>query len=111
MTTDEEIILTKFKDFDKGLLSPAEYLNMVSSRKNKSSHSLITKGYVEEVPTQVNGEVHNFYRLTDKANLYFLPFWKKSYIYIRKDIRTVLVAIIAAIGTTVAVNLIKSWPT
>jgi len=97
MKKEEREVLEKFHNYHSGLLSPMEYFNLMSDRNNKISHSLISQAYVEEVPTIKNDTHYTFYRLTEKAQRLFYPFYKRWWCVVRQDLRTVLIALVTAL--------------
>lgn len=83
----EKIILKKAVKDKRGLFSPADMINGIAERDKKALHRLITRGFIEEVPTEINQIMYTFYRVTEKgvsrANfIKWIWFNCKTYIYI-----------------------------
>ena len=112
MTENEKRILKAVVDRG-GLLSPAELINGIAQRDRRSVENLVVKGYIEEVPQDIrggHGDTYklNFYRATNKGLLVFTPLYVRIWSVIKVDIRTVVIAAITALITTlVAIFLEK----
>jgi len=100
MLKQEKDILKKTVDARQGLLSPMEFINGICQRDEKSAHSLIATGFIEEVPHKVHDRDYIFYRATKKGRAVFYPLHKKAWHAIKSDIRTVIVSVITALLVT-----------
>jgi len=67
MKKTEIQILKKTANHNKGLLSPADMINGVANRDERSVNRLISKGYIDEVTTEINQRRYTFYRITEKG--------------------------------------------
>lgn len=108
MLKQEKDILRKTVEWHKGLLSPADFINGICKRDEKSAHSLISKGFIEEVPHKLHDKDYIFYRASEKGRAVFYPIYKKVWLAVKGDIRTVIVAVIISIITTLVTIFIKS---
>lgn len=109
MTIQELDILKKTVEAHQGLLSPADFLNGICHRDGKSAHSLIALGLIEEVPHRVHERDYIFYRATEKGRFVFYPIYKKLWYWFKGDIRTIIVAGIISVVTTLITLLVKSF--
>lgn len=105
MTKAERIILKAVVDRG-GLLSPADLINGITQRDNRSVENLVAKRYLEEVPRQHRGlgdayYTINFYRATEKGLLVFSPWYTKIWHGMKGDVRTIVIAAITALITSV----------
>jgi len=112
MTKSEYEILKLVVDRG-GLLSPADLINGIAKRDRRSVENLVVKGYIEEVSQDVGGvrlgSTHsvNFYRATEKGLIEFAPWYKRIWFWVRGDVRTVIIAIITALTTTLITVFIE----
>ncbi len=106
MTENEKRILKAVVDRG-GLLSPADLINGIAQHDRKPVENLVVRGYIEEVPQDVKGirlgstYSLNFYRATEKGLLVFSPWYIKMWHGLRGDVRTILIAAITALITSV----------
>ena len=106
MTEDEKRILKVVVDRG-GLLSPADLINGVAKQDRKPVENLVVRGYLEEVPQDMKGiklgstYSLNFYRATEKGLLVFAPWYQRMWHSLKGDIRTVVIAAITALITSV----------
>ena len=106
MTKKEKDILKKVVEHPDGLISPADYINVICQRDTKSAHGLVALRYIEEVPTMIDtGKQLNFYRATEKGRSVFYPMHKRLWYLIKGDVRTIIVAVITSLIIT-AITLI-----
>ncbi len=111
MNAIEKEVLKKIHDNPQGLLSQTDLINCLPNGNTKISHSLIAKGYIEEVSRLIKAtqvEV-TFYRLTEKGIMEFEPLRKRFWFLIKSDTRTILVSAITAIVTSIITILIERW--
>ena len=105
MNKQEKQILKAIIEHPKGLLSPATVINGIAKKDQRSVEKLVSMGYIKEVPREhrdVQGGYYtiNFYRPTEKGLSIFLPYYKRFWISIKGDIRTIFVSAITALITT-----------
>lgn len=106
MTENEKRILKVVVDRG-GLLSPDDLINGIAQHDRRPVENLVVRGYLEEVPQDVKGirlgstYSLNFYRATEKGLLVFSPWYAKIWHGMKGDIRTVVVAAITALITSV----------
>lgn len=96
--------------FERGVISPASLFNILGEYKNdKLIHKLISFGYIEEVPDDVNGKMVNFYRVSAKGYAEFDPLHKKMWQFFTDDMAKVLsvISLILSIIATV-ISLYKN---
>lgn len=105
MNSVEKEVLRKVVESGEGLLSPAIFINSICNRDKKTAHSLISSGYIEEVPNIINGQDYIFYRATIKGRSVFYPFCKRFLFLFKDDIRTIVVAMVTTIVTLIISNL------
>lgn len=81
MNKNERRILKELIDDGRGLLSPSDFINGIADGDRRAVENLVTAGYVEEVPQDVNGGHRgtyslDFYRSTEKGRMLFraLPY-------------------------------------
>lgn len=83
MNKKEKNILQKLVEHKEGILSPADFVNGVAQRDRRAVDNLIARGYVEEVPQDMNGGIGtysiNFYRATEKGIMQFAPWHEKGW--------------------------------
>jgi len=114
MTENEHKILKSVVDRG-GLLSPADLINGIARRDRRSVENLVVCGYLEEVPQDMKGVklgttyLLNFYRSTEKGLLVFSPWYIKIWHGIKVDIRTIIIATITAIITSLVVIFIEKF--
>ncbi len=81
MTKSEKEILKKLINDARGLLSPANLINVIANHDRRSVENLVSEGYLEEVPQDQLREIGtytiNFYRATEKGLMVFAPLLKK----------------------------------
>lgn len=107
MNKEEKEILRKSIKRKTGLYSPAEMINGIANHNRSLVENLVTKGYLEEVPTQINtGATYNFYRVSHKGLILFEPWYKRFSFYFKGDLRTIIISVITTILTTLATILI-----
>ncbi len=103
MTKEEKRILKEIVTRG-GLLSPATVINAIAKGDRRSVENLVVKGYIEEVPQDIQGPrdtyTLNFYRATEKGLLVFAPLYKRILFAIKGDIRTIIISAITALITT-----------
>ena len=115
MTENERKILKAVVDRG-GLLSPADLINGIAQRDNRSVENLVAKKYLEEVPRQHRGlgdayYTINFYRATEKGLLVFSPWHMKMWHGMKYDVRTIVISAITALITSViAIFIGKLFP-
>ncbi|MFA6095421.1 MAG: hypothetical protein WC767_01100 [Candidatus Paceibacterota bacterium] len=102
MNKEEKEVLNKVLNHPTGLLSQSDWLNILPNRDTRVGHSLITSGFVEEVTrlvkvTQIEA---TFYRITEKGRNALKPFYKRFWISIKGDLRTITVSAITSLVTT-----------
>lgn len=106
MTENEHKIL-KLVVNQGGLLSPNELINIIAKQDRKSVENLVVRNYIEEVPQDVKGiklgstYSVNFYRATEKGLLVFSPWYSKVWHGMKGDVRTIVIATITALITSV----------
>ena len=104
MTKNEKKILKEVVDRG-GLLSPADLINGIARRDRRSVENLVVKGYIEEVPQDQGSRGHNytlnFYRATEKGLLVFSPWHARAWHVLKADLRTIVIAAITALVTSV----------
>lgn len=106
MTENEKRILKAVVDRG-GLLSPADLINGIAQHDRKPVENLVVRGYIEEVPQDMKGiklgttYSLNFYRATEKGLLIFSPWYIKAWNMMKGDVRTVVIAAITALITSV----------
>jgi hypothetical protein len=91
--------------FERGVISPASLFNGLGEHKNdKLIHKLISFGYIEEVPDDVNGKIVNFYRISEKGYNEFGPWYKKAWQFFTEDMAKILsiISLILSIIATIA---------
>lgn len=113
MTENEKKILKTVVNRG-GLLSPANLINGIARRDSRSVENLVAKKYLEEVPRQhcgLGGAYYtiNFYRATEKGLLVFSPWYAKIWQGIQEDIRTIIIAAITALVTSVIAIFIEKF--
>lgn len=89
---------------ERGTISPAALFNGLGKhQKDKLIHKLISFDYIEEVPTRVNDDILNFYRVSEKGYGIFDPWYKKFWRFLINDAARLLsiVAIILSIIATI----------
>jgi len=102
MKKEEEDILKKCVENQGGLLSPASVINSFSKGNRGIPEKLVSLGYLELVPEEIHtGETINFYRVTEKGFAFFYPLHKKAWFYFKVDLRTILVAVIISVVTSI----------
>lgn len=105
MNKQQKQILKSVVEHHKGLLSPADLINGIAKRDQRSVENLVAKGYLEEVPREhrdVQGGYYtiNFYRATEKGLSTFLPWYKRFWIGAKGDFRTIFISVITALITS-----------
>ena len=116
--SDAEVsILKAVAKHHTGLLSPADLINGIAGRDEKSVNNLVAKGYLEEVSRDNPGfgaqptYSINFFRITEKGLIQLAPRREKIWFSMKGDIRTVVVAAITSVVTTAiafAINIFLS---
>lgn len=107
MNKAEKIILKEAVGRGR-LLSPADLINGIAERDEKSVQSLVVKKYIEEVPQAQHGtggrtyEI-NFYRPTEKGIVAVSPFYLRLWNETKKDLRSIMVAAITAFVVSLVV--------
>lgn len=114
MSNNERKILRAVVEHHEGLLSPADLINGIAQRDNRSVENLVSKKYLEEVPRQHQGlggnyYTINFYRATEKGLLVFAPWYEKIWAGIKGDVRTVVISAITALITTLIAVFIEKF--
>ncbi|MEK7084131.1 MAG: hypothetical protein AAB932_02780 [Patescibacteria group bacterium] len=105
----ENEILKKLAEHNKGALSPAEMINGIANRDEKTVHRLISKKYIEEVATEVNNHTYNFYRITEKG-LAKTSWWRWIWFHSKKYIIVLSSALLGAslaLGGDITFNSIR----
>ena len=106
MTEYEKLIL-KAVVGRGGLLSPSDLINGIARQDRRVVENLVVRGYIEEVPQDVKGiklgstYSVNFYRATEKGLLVFSPWYSKVWHGMKGDVRTIVIATITALITSV----------
>ncbi|MFH0732982.1 MAG: hypothetical protein V2A72_08740 [Candidatus Omnitrophota bacterium] len=114
MTRNEKIILKAMVDRG-GLLSPADLINGIAQRDRKSVENLVVRGYLEEVPQDMKGVrlgttySLNFYRATEKGLLVFSPWYIRIWHGLKGDVRTIVIAAITALVTSMIAIFIEKF--
>ncbi len=90
MNIEERKILKALTDDRRGLLSPADFVNGIAQHDRRAVENLVTGGYVEEVPQDVNGGHRgtysiNFYRATEKGRNVFSPWRQKVWFNLKTE--------------------------
>lgn len=87
--------------------SPAMFINSISQRNGRAVQTLLLKRYVETTPVKKYGQMHDFYRPTEKgiarSNGAFKWFWYN----IRGDTRNIIVSSITALIITFLTLIIE----
>lgn len=114
MTKEEKIFLEKIINynceggFERGTISPATLFNSLGEhKKDKLIHKLISFGYIEVAPTQINNSVQNFYRMSEKGYTIFDPWYQKSWRFFTNDmakILSIISLILSIIATIVSLS-------
>jgi len=104
MNKKEKEILEKVMKSEKGLLSPSE-IDYIANRDKKSVNILVTKGYIEEVKTNKNGQIYNFCRVTEKGIVYFDKWYKKLFLNIKGDVRSIIVSFLTTFVTYILIKI------
>jgi len=112
MRNIEKEILQKAISHNVGLLSPVDMINGIAKRDRKSVENLVVRGYLEEVPVDKTGLQGNtytlqFYRVTEKGLNVFEPWYKKLWFMMKGDVRTIIISVITAVVSTIAILLIN----
>lgn len=102
MDNKQKEILKKFIEYPKGLISQGAFLTAIAEKDTKSAHALISAGFIEEVTRRVveTGQDATFYRSTPKGRNVFAPWYVQAWFLIKGDLRTVIVACIISVITT-----------
>jgi hypothetical protein len=90
--------------FERGVISPASLFNVIGEYKNdKLIHKLISFGYIEEVPSDVNNRTVTFYRVSAKGYSEFDPWHKKMWQFFTDDMAKILsvVSLVLSIIATI----------
>ncbi len=111
MNKKEKIILKALVNNPKGQLSPVDFINGIAGRDERSVQNLISKGYVATEPHPhpgLHGGFYDvpFYFATEKGLLEFESWYKRIWFYFKGDLRTIIIALITAVGTTLITLLI-----
>ena len=106
MTKKEKEALKKAVEYKGGLIPKIVFNNMIE-RNGKIENSLIASGYIDEVSAYVEGKTYMAYRPSEKGFMIFKPFYKRAWVIIKKDFRTIVVAIITTLVITIITTLIK----
>ena len=114
MTKNEKRILKAVVEHHDGLLSPADLINGIAQRDNRSVENLVAKKYLEEVPRQHRGlgdayYTINFYRAAEKGLLIFLPWYTKIWHGMKGDVRTIIISVITALVTSLIAIFIEKF--
>lgn len=105
MTNNERNILKAVVDRG-GLLSPADLINGIAQHDRKSVENLVVKGYIEEVAQDMKGiklgttYSLNFYRATEKGLMLFQPWHERIWYGLKGDVRTIIIAAVTALITS-----------
>jgi len=114
MTNNERNILKAVVDRG-GLLSPADLINGIAQQDRKSVENLVVKGYLEEVPQDMKGiklgttYSLNFYRATEKGLMVFQPWYIRMWHGLKGDVRTIIIAAITALITSLIAIFIDKF--
>src|SRR3989338_4662054 len=100
MNTKERQLLEKVKNHHNRLLSYEELFKTLAEGDHTTVHDLIAKHYVEEVPVVKIGKSYTAYRITEKGLSVFYPLFQKLWYLFKGDVRTIIVAVIISIITT-----------
>lgn len=98
-----------------GLLSPADLINGIAQRDRKSVENLVVKGYLEEVAQDMKGVrlgttySLNFYRATEKGLLVFSPRYIRMWHGLKGDVRTIVIAAITALITSLIAIFVEKF--
>ncbi|MDE2031217.1 MAG: hypothetical protein KGI58_03110 [Patescibacteria group bacterium] len=110
MTRKEKDVLKLSIERKGGLYSPADMINGIASQNRQLVENLVVKGYLEEVPTQIQtGTTYNFYRVSHKGLMVFNPWYKRLWYFLKGDLRTVIVSVITALITTIITIVIGRY--
>ncbi len=105
MEKSEKNILKAVVQYESDLLSPADLFNRVAHGNRRSVANLIARGYIEEVPQDMPGWDYsyslNFYRATEKGLNKFASLPKKTWFFLKRDIRTIIISAISALVTSI----------
>lgn len=110
----KNILGRMIREGNQGLRSPSDLFNGIGQGGNdKVIHKLISEGYIEEVPQSrpaLGGgqQEITFYRVAEKGYRFFDPFHIKLWHSISGDIRTIIIAAITALITTVIASVITN---
>ncbi len=112
MDKKEREILKALVEHPRGELSPADFINGIARGDERSVRNLQSKGYVNTAPhphRDLNGNYYDvpFYYATDKGLVEFEPWHKKIRFLFRGDLRTVIIALITALGITLITIFIE----
>jgi hypothetical protein len=88
-----------------GLLSPADLINGIAKHNRRHVENLVVTGHLEEVPQDMHGFNNstysiNFYRATEKGLLRFSSWYKRIWFWIKGDVKTIIIATITALITS-----------
>jgi len=114
MTENEKRILRAVIDRG-GLLSPTDLINGIAQRDRRSVENLVVRGYIEEVPQDVEGTKLgstyslNFYRAKEKGLLVFSPWYTKTWYGMKGDVRTIVISVITALITSLIAIFIDKF--
>lgn len=102
MTDKEKRILKKLVEDPRGLLSPVDFINVIAEHNRKIVENLVSMGYVEEVPQDIDGiergttKSLNFYRASEKGIRQF-SIWHERLWFSFKNNATLYVAVASII--------------
>jgi hypothetical protein len=112
---NEERNILKMVVKQGGLLPPVDVINIFAKRDRRPVENLVVKGFLEEVPKEMNGVFSNspkttvvFYRATEKGLHVFSPLYIRMWYRIKGDIHTILVSVITTVITFVIIRLLEN---
>lgn len=114
MTEYEKLILKAVVDRG-GLLSPADLINGIARQDRRVVENLVVRGYIEEVPQDMKGVklgstyTLNFYRATEKGLLVFSPWYTRMWHGLKGDVRTIVIATITALVTSLIAIFVERF--
>ncbi len=108
MHAQQKEILRGVVEYPLGLISQSQFFNSICKGDKKTAHILITSGFIEEVTRKIRetNQDATFYRPTLKGQAIFYPWYRRLWYLIKGDVRTIIVAtIISLITSLVTISL------
>lgn len=114
MNKEEEKILNGLVKSRLGELSPSEFINGIAQSDERSVQHLISKGYIATTIHQnrdLNGNYYDipFYHATHKGLVYFEPWYKRIWFSFKGDVRTIIVALVTSLGTSLITIFVSKF--